>query len=220
MDTRRAEWIPTRSSLLGRIRNPDDEAGWREFYETYRRLIAAAARRRGLNEAEVEDVTQDTMIAVQRTMSRFQYDPNRCSFKSWLGRLADQRITDFLRRRPPGAPRGHPRGDSATGPGERLEEAAESDPGAIWEAEWREGVLKLVLRRLKLAIKPLCYQVFYLRKIKGQPPRRVARALGIGVTKVYLENHRAGRVFRRLAATVRKQMERNEVATVAADSAP
>jgi len=219
-DTRREEWLPTRSTLLRRIRDPDDADGWQEFYETYRQLIRKFARRRGLSEADAEDVTQDTMVTVQKTMGRFQYDPQRCSFKSWLGRLADQRITDFLRRQAVSAsPR--PTTDATDRAARDLApDPAGPDPDAVWEAEWRQGVITLALQRLKDVVKPLSYQAFYLHSIKGQPPRQVAQALGIGVTKVYLETHRAGRVFRRIAAKVRLQMEQDGVVTVAANGAP
>jgi hypothetical protein len=58
------ELIPTRASLLARIKDPEDGASWQEFHDTYRRLIFGVARKAGLNEAEAQDATQDTLIAV------------------------------------------------------------------------------------------------------------------------------------------------------------
>ena len=46
--------LPTRRSLLSRLRNWDDQESWQEFFDTYWRLIYSAAIRAGLNEQDVE----------------------------------------------------------------------------------------------------------------------------------------------------------------------
>ena len=214
MDTRREEWMPTRASLIERVRNPGDRSGWDDFYRTYRRLIATLARRRGLTEAEAEDVTQETMIAVLKTMSRFRYDPQRCAFKTWLGRLADARITDFLRRRPASAPPSYRQDATDTALEDLRVDPASLDVDAAWEADWRQGVVDLALRRLKGSVQPLHYQVFYLHAIKGQSPRYVARALGVSAAQVYVVKHRVGRTFKRLVEVVKKELEAREAAAL------
>lgn len=213
MNTGRQTGIPTRASLIERIRNPDDQTGWEQFYATYRRLIGALARKRGLTEFEAEDVTHDTMIAVLKAIGRFRYDPERCSFKTWLNRLAQARITDFLRRRPKAAPVGWRSEETRTDAVERLPDAATAEPGLQWEAEWRQAVVDLALRRLRQMVQPLHYQVFYLHALKGQTPRQVARGLGLNVAQVYLVKHRVGRAFRQVVAKVRQELEIAEEGT-------
>src|SRR6185369_8444012 len=44
--------IPTRYSLLSRLQDWDDQESWKDFFDTYWRLIYAVARRSGLTEAE------------------------------------------------------------------------------------------------------------------------------------------------------------------------
>jgi len=39
------ELIPTRQSLLGRLKDWEDQASWREFFDTYWRLIYLAKHR-------------------------------------------------------------------------------------------------------------------------------------------------------------------------------
>ena len=58
--------IPTRHSLLNRLKDWRDEASWREFFETYWELIYNVARKAGLNDAEAQDVVQETVIAVAK----------------------------------------------------------------------------------------------------------------------------------------------------------
>ncbi len=40
------DFLPTRRSLLSRLKNGDDQAGWQTFFDTYWKLIYAAAHGR------------------------------------------------------------------------------------------------------------------------------------------------------------------------------
>ena len=44
--------IPTRYSLLSRLQNWDDQDSWKDFFDTYWRLIYSVALKSGLTEAE------------------------------------------------------------------------------------------------------------------------------------------------------------------------
>ena len=89
--------LPTRRSLLSRLRDWQDDAGWREFFDTYWRLIYNVARKSGLADAEAQDVVQNTFIYLARRMPAFRYDPARGSFKSWLRVVTRSRIHIFWR---------------------------------------------------------------------------------------------------------------------------
>src|SRR6266404_6988744 len=78
------EFIPTRQSLLSRLRDWNDQESWKVFFDTYWKLIYNAARRAGLSEAEAQDVVQDTVISVSKSMPNFKYHEDQGSFKSWL----------------------------------------------------------------------------------------------------------------------------------------
>src|SRR3974390_3946757 len=104
---REDELLPTRRSLLDRLRNWDDQTSWREFFDTYWKFIYSMAVRSGLSDQEAEDVVQETVISIAKKMPEFVYDPERCSFKGWLMHVTRLRIMDQLRRRSPysGQPR-------------------------------------------------------------------------------------------------------------------
>src|SRR6266704_6607855 len=93
------ELIPTRASLLERLKDLGDQASWNDFYQTYRELIYSVARRAGLNETEADEVVQETVISVARKMPGFRYDPAVDSFKGWLLTVTRWRILDQLQRR-------------------------------------------------------------------------------------------------------------------------
>src|SRR5262245_16838946 len=78
------EFIPTRHSLLSRLKNWDDQESWRDFFNTYWKLVYSVALRAGLADAEAQDVVQETIFSVAKQMRGFHYDPALGSFKSWL----------------------------------------------------------------------------------------------------------------------------------------
>src|SRR5437773_1397624 len=86
------ELIPTRQSLLSRLKDWNDQESWRDFFETYSWLIYKTAIRAGLTEAEAQDVVQETVLSVSKSMPGFEYDASKGSFKSWLLQLTRWRI--------------------------------------------------------------------------------------------------------------------------------
>jgi DNA-directed RNA polymerase specialized sigma24 family protein len=72
--------LPTRHSLLSRIRNLGDSRSWQTFFDTYWRLIYNVARKSGLSDDHAQDVLQETVIAVARKIPDFRYDPAKGSF--------------------------------------------------------------------------------------------------------------------------------------------
>jgi len=93
--------ILTRASLLGRLKDQEDQASWQEFFDTYWQLIYRVAKKAGLTDCEAQDIVQETVISVARKLPGFIYDPKVCSFKTWMLRLTRWRIIDTRRKRLP-----------------------------------------------------------------------------------------------------------------------
>src|SRR2546428_13171081 len=91
--------VPTRRSLISRLKNWDDHESWSAFFTVYWKIIYWAARRAGLTNDEGQEVVQETVISVSRAIPGFKYDPQTGSFKSWLLQLTSWRIKDQLRAR-------------------------------------------------------------------------------------------------------------------------
>ena len=209
------ELIPTRASLLARIKNPDDGASWQEFHDTYRRLILGVARKAGLSEAEAEDATQDTLVAVAQNIGAFRYEPKRCSFKTWLLMITRQRIIWQIRKRQQvggSQPAGLDGvGHSAAGkiPALRDDDTARTatvervpDPDSlnldvIWDEEWRQNLLAAALERVKAQVSARQFQIFELATIQEWPVGDIARTLRVNAAQVYLARHRVSAALKR-----------------------
>ena len=86
--------IPTRYSLLRRLKDWGDQSGWQEFFDAYWALLYNTARRAGLNDTEAQEAVQETVIAFAKKLPDFKADPSRGSFSAWLLQLARWRIAD------------------------------------------------------------------------------------------------------------------------------
>jgi RNA polymerase sigma factor (sigma-70 family) len=186
--------IPTRRTLLIRLRDWNDQENWRTFFDTYWRLLYNTAIAGGLTPAEAEDAVQETVISVMKSMPTFHYDAQKGSFKNWLLKLTRWRISDQLRRRHAGlAKGGAPTGTTC------LE--AMPDPGvdleASWNREWEANLLEVAVERVKSASDPRHYQIFDLLVRKKWPPAQVAAFLGITTARVYLVKHRIGALIKK-----------------------
>src|SRR5438876_6781131 len=91
--------IPTRASLLARLKDWDDSRSWSDFFETYWRLIYGRARKAELSDQEAQEVVQETIIAVAKKMECFKYEPKVALFKTWLFQIVSRRIAHQYRRR-------------------------------------------------------------------------------------------------------------------------
>jgi len=200
----------TRSSLLGRLRDLNDDASWRVFFETYWQLIYNVARKSGLHDVDAQDVVQETVIAVARKMPEFRYDPAKGSFKQWLLLITRRRIQDHLRQ--------FYRSERLAGSGQTGLARLGRDPSdtmpapdvlveAAWEEAWRDHIFQSALARVRQRVNPKHFQAFDCCVLQNLPPRRVARMLGLNAAQVYLAKHRVAAAVKKAAAEIEAQCE-------------
>jgi RNA polymerase sigma-70 factor (ECF subfamily) len=204
-------WLPTRRSLLSRLRNWQDHKSWEEFYDTYGRLIYRAATNAGLNRQEAEDVVQETMKVVARKMPRFKYDPALGSFKGWLRQITRRRIEKQFEDRHLGQTAspalGQERDARRTSILDRLPGTEASDFERYWEAEWEQNLWQNALSRVSSQIKPKHYQIYDLHVSKEWPVLEVARALNVSAALVYVTKHRVAMLIKREVGRLRRETE-------------
>jgi RNA polymerase sigma factor (sigma-70 family) len=202
----------TRRSLITRLKNWEDQESWREFFQTYWKLIYSVAVKSGLTEAEAEDVVQETVLTVAKTMPNYRYDREKCRFKTWLMRLTRLRIIDQFRKRGAAFPAGHGRDESSARTA-TLDRVADPDPpvlDTVWDEEWQKNLVDAAMERVKKKVQPQHYQIFYLGTVKEMKPAQVARTLGVNLAQVYLVKHRVARLIRQEVRELEQRMNRGE----------
>ena len=194
--------LPTRASLLSRLRDLGDSDSWRTFFDTYWRLIYNVARKSGLSDDAAQDIVQETVIAVARKMPDFHYNPAKGSFQQWLLLITRRRIHDHLRRLYRTLPLAEAV-ENETELGSKTvagpTPAPDAQIDAAWEQEWRESVFQGALARVRRQANPKSYQVFDYCVLQDLPAGQVAKMLGMNAAQVYLAKHRMSAAVKRAA---------------------
>src|SRR6185295_5518875 len=111
----------------------EDADSWKDFFDTYWRLIYSVALKAGLTESEAQEVVQETVISVAKSIHKFQRDPAKGSFRGWLRNVTQWRIIDQLRKRTPGEAEENERDlGEIPDPDGRLE--------SLWDQEWEANI--------------------------------------------------------------------------------
>lgn len=208
MPARAHEVIPTRKSLLNRVKNWQDQSSWQEFFDTYRKLIYGVATKAGLTDAEAQEVVQETMVSVAKHMPAFNYDSAIGSFKAWLLRKTRWCIIAQLRKRGPPAAHHSLSKDPPTGTGtvEKIADPVVQPLDAIWEAERQHHLLGVAIDKVKRRVDPQKYQIFDFYVNKDWPPEKVATQFGVSVDQVFLTKHRVTKAIREEVRRLEKEI--------------
>jgi RNA polymerase sigma-70 factor (ECF subfamily) len=192
--------VATRASLLGRLKDLEDQASWQEFFDTYSPLVYRLALKARLSEVEAQDVVQEVVATAARHLPGFHYDPKVCSFKTWLLRLTRWRIIDQIRKRLPAQQLpdlGFDDDLTATAVLDRLAGGVAPELEKSWSVEWEKLVLAGALERVKRQVRPEHYQIFDLYALRGMAVGEVAKLLAVSVAQVYLTKHRVSKLVRK-----------------------
>jgi RNA polymerase sigma factor (sigma-70 family) len=203
------EYLPTRQSLLERLKNLDDQVSWQTFFNRYWKLIYSVARKSGLVDAEAQDVVQETIISLTKNIRTLDYDPAYGSFKGYLKRLTQWRIGDYVRKKQYQSegkrmPREEPMSTSLV---EILADPAGQNVEKHWDEEWEAHLLELAMGAVKNQVSPGQLQIFYFHAGKKLPAKQVAKRLGVKLSQVYLAKYKVSALVKKEVRKLKKTLQ-------------
>jgi DNA-directed RNA polymerase specialized sigma24 family protein len=169
----------TSSTLMDRLRDPQDQEAWGEFLRTYGRLILWGCSRCGLNAHDAEEASQEVLLNVRNAMVKGTYvRAMGRSFRGWLHTVVVRAAGKERRKpRPVTGIEGLVEGLSGRVLGGRL---VEGDDPTIPQTEWDMASLSCLFERA-------------LERIREEFPENEARAFE--ETSVTRENGEEGRNY-------------------------
>jgi RNA polymerase sigma-70 factor (ECF subfamily) len=175
---------------------------WRAFVELYGPMIYAWVRRCGLSPDDAADVTQETFLALVRSIGEF-VAAGPGALRGWLWTVTMNKVRDQARRQPPK--------QQAVGGGDLqalLQQLPESPPDAESDAAARHelrGVLHRALAQIEGDFTPENWLAFRRNVMEGRESSLVAAELGITVNNLRQIRFR---ILRRLRDHLRDFLER------------
>ncbi len=191
------EFPETRESLLAEIRSPANREAWDEFAQIYRPVIYRLARRRGLQDADAQDLAQRVLMAVASAIGSYEKSNESVRFRHWLRRVARNAIVNALSRRP------HDRAAGGTTVQELLMEQPDHDPGSDEQIDL-EYRRELYLRAAKVVrgdVEPETWRAFEMTVVENRSIDEAAVELDKPVGTIYAAR---SRIMRRLREAVRE----------------
>ena len=90
--------LETRKSLIVRLKNEQNEFAWREFVCSYEGFLIQLARRQGVPERHIPDVTQQILLVIAKSIDGWKDDGNAASFRRWLSTVSRNVVIRFMSR--------------------------------------------------------------------------------------------------------------------------
>ena len=179
------EFPDTSHSLIFRVKNPADGAAWTEFLGIYQPVVFGMARRRGLQDADAQDVMQQVFLSISKSIEGWIPGDLQPPFRAWLTTIARNAITKALTRRPR---------DAATGSTSMVELLdAQPDPQATTAeilAEARKELIRWATEQIRSEFSEATWNAFWRTAIEGVPIAEVAKSTGRSAGAVYVGRYR------------------------------
>lgn len=185
----------TRPSLLLRLADRADQVAWNEFAMIYAPVIHRLALRRGLQHADADDLTQQVLTAVAKAIDRWQVDPARGSFRTWLHTIARNLIINALTRAAPDRATGH----AATQLHLHTIPAPDGPTSDQLRLELRREIFRWAASRVRSEFTPSTWNAFWLSAVQQQDINAVAGQLNLSSGAIYAAR---SRVMKRLKEKV------------------
>ncbi|MEO1529250.1 MAG: sigma-70 family RNA polymerase sigma factor [Planctomycetota bacterium] len=175
----------TRHSLLIRLRERSDEA-WQEFLSIYEQSIFEFAQRKGLQEADARDVTQEVLSALERKIPEWDLNPQQGKLRGWLFRVARNLAVDKIIERSK-SPQ-ELQSDGSSGIQDFSEgHSAESQEFSL---QYRRQLLHWAAEQVRSCVNETTWKAFWMTAIEGKSSTHVAQQLNLTHGNVYAAKFR------------------------------
>jgi RNA polymerase sigma-70 factor (ECF subfamily) len=141
------------------------------------------ARRKGLQEADALDVTQEILAAVEAKIQSWDTDSTKGKFRGWPFRVARNIAVDAIVANAKSPYTG----------GSHLERQLDPVPDRDQEEfikNYRQQLLHWAADQVRPRVSDASWRAFWLTAMEGQQPASVAEALGMSAGNVYAAKFR------------------------------
>ena len=187
----------TSHSLIARVKDLADGAAWTEFLGIYRPVVYRLARKRGMQDADAQDVTQRVFLSISQAIDRWEPEPNGPPFRAWLVTVTRNAITKALTRSRPDV------GAGAAAVMELLEALPADDPRTTAEfvLESRREALRWAAEQIRPEFSEMTWMLFWQTAVQGSSVAEVAAVTGRTTGAIYMARFR---VLQRLKEKVQE----------------
>lgn len=180
----------TSRSLLNRLQEPGNTEDWSTFFSIYHPFLQRHLLRRKVRSVDVEDVTQDILSRVFRSISTFSHNGRTGAFRKWLGQIVSQQVWRYFQNLQSEVPRSAVSMEHIVDP-----IAFQADFEAQWDLEHDQFCLGRLLELIRPEFTQVTWQAFQLTVLQDRSSTEVSQLLQVTVNAVVISK---SRVLKRL----------------------
>jgi RNA polymerase sigma-70 factor, ECF subfamily len=178
------EFPDTQSMLLANIQSLENREAWAEFVQIYRPVIYRMARRRGMQDADAQDLSQDVLVRISKAISRWE-SREGVRFRHWLRTVASNAIVSAVTK-----PKPHGWLDGSAADQILADTPEVSSTMSELENEcFRERYLRAATI-VKVDVSPDTWAAFEQTVIQGRTCEEAAESLGKSLGTIYAARSR------------------------------
>jgi RNA polymerase sigma-70 factor (ECF subfamily) len=168
-------------TLIQRVKNRLDDKSWEEFARWYEPYIKAIAYKSGVPLPHIDDLCQDILLRVWKSIENFEYNPEKCKFRSWLTTVSRNQIYTFFSR--------EKKKQNDVEVNEEILGPEEAELNEIIEKEWQAYIVTLALKKVRENFSGNVVDI-YLAFQDGLTIDLVAKKYDVSESSVYVYNKR------------------------------
>ena len=191
--------IETRFSLIVRLKSEQNEIAWRDFVCAYEGFLSQIARRHGVPERHVADVTQQILMAIVRSIEGWKDDGDAASFRRWLSTVSRNVVIRFMTRE-----RQQPGGVGGSDLLALLQKVEEK-PDELEIHRYQHELIVWAAEQVRLDFLETSWQAFWATVIEKKSVEQVAQDLKVSTGSIYMSRSRIMANIRKIIATVLEQ---------------
>jgi RNA polymerase sigma-70 factor (ECF subfamily) len=176
----------TRASLILRLQDADDVTAWEEFMELYSPVIFRVAIGRGFQAADAENIVQEVLLSVARSVTQWLERTDRGSFRAWLLRIARNQAFDLINAR---ATRSLGT-DGSVAEKMLADVHAKSELSSVLDLENERAVFQWAADQVRESVAEHTWQAFWLTRVEGLSVDETASKLNLRPGNIYFARSR------------------------------
>jgi RNA polymerase sigma factor (sigma-70 family) len=174
-------WV-TRQTLIQRAKNPNDTLAWHDFDNYYRSFIEVVIKKFNLPICDREDLAQDVLLKVWKSLESMNLNKNNAKFRTWLSTIIKNTVIDFFKKE-----KGKNKNLSIED--NTIEITIPSDIDKLIEEQWQSHLSKLAFNRISKNFSGNAIEAFKL-SYSGHSTEEISNLLNLSTDSVYVLKNR------------------------------
>jgi len=190
----------TRQTLIHRAKDPRDGQAWEDFVSYYKDFISIVIARMIRNCHTREDMSQEVLVKVWKSLQNMEMGKNNAKFRTWLSTIIKNTVLNFLEREK------HRKTSDLEQVIMTIEPEKQSEIEVMIEEEWEKNVTNLALDRVRAAFSGHAVDVFIM-SVEGKTTEEICEILNVKPNTVYVLKNRVKSRFLEEIKQLRQDLE-------------